>query len=285
MKLMYRLAGAAMIAVLAVSQAFAAEPSLHQVYEAAESGHVAQAQEMMQEVLKAHPNSGKAHYVEAELLSKQHQLSQARTELANAERLSPGLNFADAKSVRELRAALTQTRQVQTAPAYAQPAVAPQSSFPWGLIILVVGGMIVFMIVVARFFGNRNAPTVIANGPAYGGNPYGGGYAGPQPMGSYGGPFQGAPGGGSGILGSLATGAAVGAGVVAGEALMERILDGGHREREVDHYAGPGFGAGDLNLGPDVDVNNDMGGQDFGISDNSSWDDSNFGAGSSDDWS
>lgn len=282
MKLMYRLAGAAMIAALAVSQAFAAEPSLHQIYEAAESGHVAQAQEMMQEVLRAHPNSGKAHYVEAELLGKQHQLSQARTELATAERLSPGLNFADAKSVRELRAELAQTGQVQTIPAYSQPATASQNSFPWGLIILVVGGIIVFMVVVARIFGNRNSPTVIAGGPAYGGNAYGGGgYAGPQPMGSYGGPFPGAPGGGSGILGSLATGAAVGAGVVAGEALMDRILDG-HREREVDRYVDTG--AGNLNLGPDIDVNNDMGGQDFGISDNS-WDDSNFGAGSSDDWS
>ena len=282
MKLMYRLAGAAMIAALAVSQAFAAEPSLHQIYEAAESGHVAQAQEMMQEVLRAHPNSGKAHYVEAELLGKQHQLSQARTELATAERLSPGLNFADAKSVRELRAELAQTGQVQTIPAYSQPATASQNSFPWGLIILVVGGIIVFMVVVARIFGNRNSPTVIAGGPAYGGNAYGGGgYAGPQPMGSYGGPFPGAPGGGSGILGSLATGAAVGAGVVAGEALMDRILDG-HREREVDRYVDTG--AGNLNLGPDIDVNNDMGGQDFGISANS-WDDSNFGAGSSDDWS
>lgn len=282
MKLMYRLAGAAMIAALAVSQAFAAEPSLHQIYEAAESGHVAQAQEMMQEVLRAHPNSGKAHYVEAELLGKQHQLSQARTELATAERLSPGLNFADAKSVRELRAELAQTGQVQTIPAYSQPATASQNSFPWGLIILVVGGIIVFMVVVARIFGNRNSPTVIAGGPAYGGNAYGGGgYAGPQPMGSYGGPFPGAPGGGSGILGSLATGAAVGAGVVAGEALMDRILDG-HREREVDRYVDTG--AGNLNLGPDIDVNNDMGGQDFGISDNG-WDDSNFGAGSSDDWS
>ena len=73
---------------------FAAEPSLHEVYQAANSGKVDDAQRMMKEVLQAHPNSGKAHYVEAELLSKQGKLKQAADELATAEKLAPALPFA-----------------------------------------------------------------------------------------------------------------------------------------------------------------------------------------------
>lgn len=272
------LVGILMLCVLSAVPAFAADPSMHQVYEAAESGRLDQAQAMMQEVLKTHPNSAKAHYVEAELLSKQHQLSQARRELATAEKLSPGLNFADSRSVRELRAALEQGGgQYQRMSGYVEPASAPASQFPWGMAILVVGGVIVFMFLVARFFANRSSPVVVAGGNAYGAGPGLGGYGGAQPMGSYG-PYPSAPSGGSGILGSLATGAAIGAGVVAGEALMDRIIDG-PREREADRYTGPGFNS--LDLGPDA--NNDMGGQDFGISD-TSWDDGGFGSSSSDDW-
>ena len=68
--------------------ALADEPSLHQIYQAAEAGKLTEAQTMMQEVLRAHPNSGKAHFVEAELLVKQGQLRKAEAELATAERLA-----------------------------------------------------------------------------------------------------------------------------------------------------------------------------------------------------
>lgn len=271
--------GVLVVLMLSAVPAFAADPSMHQVYEAAESGRLEQAQSMMQEVLRDHPNSAKAHYVEAELLSRQHQIAQARTELATAEKLSPGLNFADSRSVRELRAALSQGGgQYQRMPAYAQPAAAPATSFPWGLAIVVVGGVILFMVLVARFFAHRNNPVLVSGGNTYSSGPSQGGYGGAQPMGSYG-PYPAAPSGGSGILGSLATGAAIGAGVVAGEALMDRIIDG-HHEREVDRYAGPGFSSVD----PDPYLNNDMGGQDFGISD-TGWDDGGVGSNSSDDWS
>lgn len=56
-----------------------------------------EAQRMMREVLQNHPNSGKAHYVEAELLAKEGSLAQAANELATAEKLSPGLPFATAE--------------------------------------------------------------------------------------------------------------------------------------------------------------------------------------------
>jgi hypothetical protein len=40
------------------------DPTVHQIYEAASSGHLDQAQQMMDEVLRDHPNSAKAHYVQ-----------------------------------------------------------------------------------------------------------------------------------------------------------------------------------------------------------------------------
>ena len=90
---------------------------------------------------------------------------------------------------------------------------------------------------------------------------------------------QAASGMGSGILSGLATGAAVGAGMVAGEALMHRVLDGGRRE---DSYR-QGEIFTDTPQSRAADSNYDMGGNDFGVADASSWDDS--GGGGSDDWS
>ena len=87
-------------------------------------------------------------------------------------------------------------------------------------------------------------------------------------------------------MGNLATGAALGAGVVAGEALMHHFIDGNN-----EHTAQ----ASSLNDNTRVDYNdnnsnnfsnnNDLGGQDFGIADNSSWDDDSFSDDSNDDWS
>ena len=43
-------------------------PTLDQVYQAAHAGRMEEAERMMDKVLKEHPNSAKAHFVEAELL-------------------------------------------------------------------------------------------------------------------------------------------------------------------------------------------------------------------------
>jgi hypothetical protein len=82
---------------------------------------------------------------------------------------------------------------------------------------------------------------------------------------------------GSGILGGLATGAALGAGMVAGEALAHRLTDGGL------HSSGHNLLAAstDLDIGQN-DLGNDLSDADFGISDGGSWDDSSSGGG--DDW-
>ena len=86
------------------------EPTLKQVYEAAQAGRLEQAQAMMQQVLVAHPNSAKAHFVQAELSARQGQLGRARDSLATAEKLAPGLPFAKQEAVQALRSQLAAER-------------------------------------------------------------------------------------------------------------------------------------------------------------------------------
>jgi hypothetical protein len=253
-------------ALLMNGPASAAEPTLDQVYQAAEARNFRQAQRMMNEVLRDHPSSGRAHYVESELLARQGRLREAAAELRTAERLEPGLPFAKPQAVQELE------RRVG---ASSNPAGASGSS-PWPM--LMAGGALVILIVFAmRAMRRRN--TEFGTGAVAGPGGYPGApRAANPPMPPYGGgAVPGAPpsadrGIGSGILGSLATGAAVGAGVVAGEALAHR-LGGGTSERDPVPFE----------PAPSSD---DMGGNDFGISDGSSWDDAGAGgdSGGSDDW-
>lgn len=90
----------------------------------------------MDKVLREHPNSGKAHYIEAELLAKQGKFAEVRTELANAERLAPGLPFAKPEAVQHLRALAARASAAPPAPAPVAQA-APSSGMPWGMILCV----------------------------------------------------------------------------------------------------------------------------------------------------
>lgn len=262
------------------SSAFAEEPSLHQIYQAAEAGKLSEAQTMMQQVLQAHPNSGKAHFVEAELLAKQGQLQKAEGELATAERLAPGLPFAKPQAVQNLRGLVGGKAAPHPAANLPLQAPVPATGAPFPAGMLLIGlGLIAFIFWAVRFMGQRNAAQ--ASG-SY--QPNGGAYGNPQPYGSplqpYGAGGVGATGAmpgqglGSRVMSGLATGAAVGAGVVAGEALMHHFMDGNAANTQR---------ANALDLGPSSQDSyaDDLGGNDFGIADNSSWDD-NSGGGS--DW-
>jgi hypothetical protein len=79
-------------------------------------------------------------------------------------------------------------------------------------------------------------------------------------------------GGGSGIMGSVASGLALGAGVAAGEELVEHMMGGG------SHSGGGGF-VPPAQAEPMPDPNADMGGNDFGVNDPGSWDDGGGGGG------
>jgi tetratricopeptide (TPR) repeat protein len=245
-------------------------PTLDQVYQAAHAGRLDDAQRMIDKVLKKHPNSAKAHFVEAELLAKQGQMGKAEDALKNAEHLKPDLSFANPQAVQDLKNQIATTHRVSQSPASLYQAESG-NGFPWGMLLLGVGA-IAIIVFVMRAMNSRNSATFPSNyqpgmqntsaSPPM--QPYGGGIA---PIGSAGGGI------GSGIVGGLATGAAVGVGMVAGEALAHHFMDGGRSAADSVAPVADAWG----------NSANNMGGSDFGIADNSSWDDNSSIADNSSD--
>ncbi len=289
------LASALPLALVLSAPAMAEDATIDQVYTTAKAGQIDKALEMMQPVLKDHPNAPRAHYVEAELLAKSGRLDEARTELAKAEQLKPGLPFAKPAAVAELKQQLSAGGKGGTL-APDRPAVAPSEhhGFPWVPVIVVLG--LVFLVVAfmrrrseaqqsyyepqpANPYGGQQG----FGGPGYGNGPQGGPWPGGYQGGGY--PQQGYPpqqqgGMGGGIMSSLAGGAAAGAGFAAGEAVIDRMFGDHHdRERVVERDVSSSRDDDD----DDRRYNQDMGGNDFGISDSGSWDDSSSGGGN-DDW-
>ena len=273
------LALSVMAAMFGAGQAFAQqEPSMNEIYATAQSGNLNQAQVMIQQVLVAHPNSAKAHFVAAELYARQGNTARARDALNSAEKLAPGLPFAKPEAVQALRNQLSGANRAIAAPVTAAPA-AQSSSGSWLLPLMLAGGVIV----VAYFVFRRRRPEVYVQAPAYNGlngpQNFGAGGAvmqpgyGPQ---GYGQPMYPQQGGGigSGIMGGVATGLAVGAGVVAAEAIGRSLMgDHGHDTPRTENYPSH------YDAAP---VNQDMGGQNFGIADSGSWDDGGAGGGGGD---
>jgi len=268
--------------LLLAAPAFAEDdPTMHQVYLAAEAGKFNEAQSMMDKVLHDHPNSAKAHFVEAELLAKQGMFSSAGVELNTAERLQPGLPFAKPEAVKSLKSRISSVSNGAVQPSTGGQSI-PSTVKDWMPAILLLLG-IGLIIVLIGFISRRNSNTLPAN--SYTGNGPGSNM---PPVGANGtGSAMGQPatgGVGSGIMGNLATGAALGAGVVAGEALMHHFIDGDKNNvipEPPHHDTSP------WSTPSSASENNDMGGTDFGIADASSWDDdgnSDGGDSSGDDW-
>ncbi len=268
------------------------EPTLNQIYDAAKSGRMEQAQTMMQQVLVAHPGSGKAHFVQAELFARQGKLGLARESLATAEKLAPGLPSIKIEALQSLRTQLTAkptpppaNSAVQHRPAAVAQDSAPASSFPWGLALALGGGAIGLAIYLRR---KKPAPSYAAQ-PA----PYAqpgmaaGGLTGPQGFGTSNAvapgamqPAYGQPAGsglGGKIMGGVATGLALGAGMMAAQAIG-RTLTGNHDQgaKPADTPAGNDFQS--------ANSNPDMGGENFGVNDTASWDDAGGGDAGGGDW-
>lgn len=87
-------------------QAAEPEPTVAQIYQAFRSGHLEQAQAMLDQVLRDHPDSSKAHFVQAEIDAAEGHYELARAQLARAEQLKPGLPGIKPRSVQQLKAKL-----------------------------------------------------------------------------------------------------------------------------------------------------------------------------------
>lgn len=119
--------------------ALAASASIHDARQAAEAGHIAEAQAMLQEIVSSQPENAEAHYIKADLYTKSSQFDYARRELKTAKRLDPSLSFASPSAVEALQTQLAIT---------ADP-VMPATrnySLPWRALVL--GSLLTLGIVV-----------------------------------------------------------------------------------------------------------------------------------------
>ena len=240
--------------------ALAAAPTPDQVYQALRAGNVAQAQQMMTQVLNEYPRVGRAHFVAAEVDARAGNYGLARQELRTAEALDPTLAAKDARGVAQLQQQLGE----EPVGVLAQQTVRPSHSSRLPLFLILIGAAVVLWLVLRRratAMGYQQYP-----GQYPGGIPPGPGGYGP---GGYPGGYM--PGGGSGIMGSVASGLALGAGVAAGEELVRHAIGGGS--------AGAGGFVPPAEAGQLPDPNADMGGNDFGLNDPGSWDDGSGGGG------
>lgn len=271
---MKKIVGFFSILILMVTIA-CAEPTIHQVYEAAQAGKLTEAHTMIEEVLKEHPKSAKAHFVNAEILSAQGQITQARKELKVAEELEPALSFAKPQAIATLKDNLGLNSGTKPLSNEHQGATSQNKPFPWTM-VLIVGGCVLLIIFLIKSALTKNT-TSQNNG--FNGTP-------PSPYNSNTPTMPPSPQGGgigSGIASGLATGLAAGVGIAAGEALVHHFMDGSST---------PNTGSGGHTPTPPVEhtsqTSSDFGGNDFGITDSSSWDDSSSGDSindsSSDSW-
>lgn len=245
----------------AASGAAPAVPSIHDVFTAATTGHLDQAQTDINQVLAAYPNSGKAHYVNARVLALRGRWAEAGTELSTAQRLDPGLPFERRDQLQAFE------RQVASHGAPA-PAPAQRHGIPFaGLLV----GALTLLAVVMLFSVWRNSrrPVVQVMPPQAGwpGQPGQPGY-GAQP----GYPIPPQPGSGGGFMGAVGTGLGMGAGFAAGEMLVDKLFD--HGRGAAPETRGDGFIPSADAAQPTLD-------QDFGISDAGSWTDDAGGGGDS----
>lgn len=256
----------ALLVLACTLPALAADATSDQIYQALRSGNVATAQQMIAQVERDHPQSGKAHYVAAEVEARAGNYGLARQELQTAQSLEPGLPFANPRAVQQLEQQLGQKPVAILAPR----TIRAHSSH-LGLFLILIGAAVVLWLVLRRraaAMGYRQYPGQYPGSlppgapPGYGPTGYGpGGYPGGY-----------MPGGGSGIMGSVASGLALGAGVAAGEELVQHMMGGGSS-------AGGGGLIPPAQAGQMPDPNADMGGNDFGLNDPGSWDDGSGGGG------
>ena len=274
-------------------------PSSNDVQAAVKAGDFPKAETMMQEVVAAKPQSAKAHYLYAEILAHDAKFSDAAAQARQAREIDPALSFTnDPQKFRSFEQ-LLQREQAPAAVPQAAPQVAPQARVNMAPAVLPqaqssgipgwvwVGGIALVAFLIFRAVSRR----ALANNMAGGGYaPQGGGYGMqpgmPQPGygPGYGPSYGAAPGGGL-----LRTGLAAGAGV-AGGMLLEKMLEGNHRDENYGNNNGGFLGGGSVDNGSgqaaseleNRPIDFGSGGNDWG-GDNSGGGGSDFSSGGSDD--
>ncbi len=269
--------------LLICATALFAESNVHQIYQTMASGKLDEAHKMIEEVLAKHPDSAKAHFVDAEILVRQGNKKAAHDELAIAEQLSPKLPFAKPEAVVALKQmigsnAVQKSQNIQTSPnvqMHQNTQENKSSGFPW-MTFLLTGGVVFLVVMIWKSFSSRKQ-NQYNQAPAYGNNtaPQQGGYPNSNGYNQGNQPNQGG-GLGSNIMSGLATGAAAGVGMVAAEELMHHFTD--HKDSSSNNS--PILDNSNNNVQP----TNDAGDTDFGISDGSSWDDNSSSTDDDSSW-
>jgi hypothetical protein len=243
------LAGALAVTGPARAQSTQPVPSPSQIQHMIAAGQEAQAVAALQGILQTHPKSAVGWYLLAEAYDAQNNETGAADALNMADRLAPGLPFANAQEVAALRAHVNK----------------PQSIGGGHIALYVVIGLVLLLLLL-RFLPGRNVASrnygYTAPPPPPGTPPYGFGYGGPQPM------------GGGGIGSALVGGLAAGAGFAAGERIIDGMM-GGHNNG--GNTGGPFIDPGNTQQGgPDLS-------RDDGLMGNPGWDDSSSGGNDGDD--
>jgi len=81
--------------MLVSAAAFAAVPTAGQIEQSMTQGNWSQADSQLNEVLQAHPNNAKAHYLYAQVLDREGRSSDALAQVQQARTLDPAIKFTD----------------------------------------------------------------------------------------------------------------------------------------------------------------------------------------------
>ena len=274
--------------VLGLSNLVLALPTPKDIEASVQAGQFDRAETQLREVLKAKPGSAKAHYELGQVLARQGRFIEAEQSLNEARKLEPSLKFAS--SPQQFNDLLAKVTAKTAAPAPAAPAptpppaalpaapARPESSTPWGLILLGVVGVALVVAWVRRSAAAKPASmTAYPAAPAAEPRGFGQAYS-PNAAYQQGNPpgYPAAPMGGT-STGSTVRGAVVGglAGLAAGYALSKAMegtqphggagAPGLQNEgyRQLDNApAQPDLGAFDAGTGDSWDNAPDSGGSD-----------------------
>ncbi|MEY4694771.1 MAG: hypothetical protein RLZZ95_1220 [Pseudomonadota bacterium] len=253
-------------ALLGCASLALALPAPRDIEQAVAAGNLAQAENMLREVLQEKPQSAKAHYELGQVLAKEARYAEALRSLERAKDIDPALKFAASpekfhevfNKVTTLKASQNAAPVASTAAVTPATSAPPAAAMPSGTLALGVGILAVAAFLLfrasskppARFGAVSATPATPASaGPSASVAPvaavtptgFGARYA-PQPAGQAPHAASHAATPAAAGSGATLTGAVLGgvAGVAAGYALS-RALEGGHRPTAPDTPASGGY--------------------------------------------